>query len=46
MSVGVALGEIGLRQGEVEIEGREQRPRIKIADVGAAAVQGVDAPEH
>ena len=37
-----SVGEIGLRQGQVEVEGREQRPRIEIADIGAAAVQGID----
>jgi hypothetical protein len=27
-----SVAEIGLRQGEVEVEGRKQRPRIEIAD--------------
>src|ERR1700722_4999225 len=36
------VGKIGLRQREVEVEGRKKCPRIKIADISAAAVQGVD----
>ncbi|MGB7973112.1 MAG: hypothetical protein WCF81_01910 [Roseiarcus sp.] len=40
------VGKIGLRQGEVEVEGRKQRPRIKIADISAAAMQGLDDTKH
>ncbi len=40
------VGQVGLRQGQEEIERRQQGARLQIGDERPAAVAGINHPEH